>query len=244
MLCSRSITLVSSLPNCHHSLQTQPMVGPRFAAQLRRAIVGAGEPACGVCGASTAVQPALRSQHIPDRETLRFARAVLNRPYKFTITFLVANLFVFLMWESSGLTSQVLWSVSHSRCWSNMAQKLNSLIAGPNPSMVALCDSMFIHVNLIHILVNMYLAFGSLARMLKNFMAQRSSSCFGWWTGNRKGRVVASYLTVRPSLWQRVSGLARFHIPKRWMSLPAGASGALRFSGLVGVLFAFGDKVF
>ena len=35
---------------------------------------------------------------------MRFARAVLNRPYMFTVAFLVANFFVFLlMWQSSGM---------------------------------------------------------------------------------------------------------------------------------------------
>src|SRR5688500_521808 len=75
------------------------------------AIVGAGEPQCSVCGAPTANQPAPSQQPRPaDRETIRFARAILDRPYKFTIVLLVANLFVFLlMWESSGMNSQVLW---------------------------------------------------------------------------------------------------------------------------------------
>ncbi|HEX6717929.1 MAG TPA: hypothetical protein VF088_12500, partial [Pyrinomonadaceae bacterium] len=59
------------------------------------AIVGAGQTQCGVCGASTTAQPATGSGHRPaDKETIRFARAVLNRPYKFTIAFLVLNLFV------------------------------------------------------------------------------------------------------------------------------------------------------
>jgi hypothetical protein len=61
------------------------------------AIVGAGEPLCAVCGAPTATEPApSKQQRPPDRETIRFARAILDRPYKFTIIFLIANFFVFL----------------------------------------------------------------------------------------------------------------------------------------------------
>src|SRR4029079_771401 len=74
------------------------------------AIVGAGETQCGVCGASTAPQPATHAgPRPPDKETIRFARAVLSRPYQFTIVPLVLNLFVFLlMWDSSGLSFRVL----------------------------------------------------------------------------------------------------------------------------------------
>src|SRR6185369_10559084 len=70
------------------------------------AIVGAGQTQCAVCGAASGV---VASDRAADKETIRFARAVLNRPYKFTIALLVANLFVFLlMWESSGLSTAVL----------------------------------------------------------------------------------------------------------------------------------------
>src|SRR5688572_32679418 len=74
------------------------------------AIVGAGETQCAVCGAASGTQPAaVAGEPAPDKETIRFARAVLNRPYKFTIILLVANLFIFLlMWESSGLSGAAL----------------------------------------------------------------------------------------------------------------------------------------
>src|ERR1044071_4864974 len=75
------------------------------------AIVGAGQTQCGVCGASTTAQPttAPAGHRPPDKETIRFARAVLNRPYKFTIAFLIVNLFVFmLMWSSSRLSFRAL----------------------------------------------------------------------------------------------------------------------------------------
>ncbi|HEX9425046.1 MAG TPA: hypothetical protein VF899_17525, partial [Pyrinomonadaceae bacterium] len=46
---------------------------------------------------------------VADGETMRFARAVLNRPYKFTIILLIANIFVFLlMFQASGLRFSLL----------------------------------------------------------------------------------------------------------------------------------------
>ena len=46
---------------------------------------------------------------MPDRETVRFARALMERPYKFTIILLVTNLFVYmLMWQSSAMRFSVL----------------------------------------------------------------------------------------------------------------------------------------
>src|SRR6476619_1110877 len=109
MLCTWSITLVSlSVLSERQSNQTSPD-RPTMCRSCG-AIVGAGETQCAVCGASTAPQPAVHTgPRPPDRETIRFARAVLNRPYKFTIIFIIANLFVFLlMWEASGMSFRVL----------------------------------------------------------------------------------------------------------------------------------------
>jgi uncharacterized membrane protein YvbJ len=91
------------------------------------AIVGAGQTQCAVCGASTTSQPALTAnQRQADRETIKFARAVLSRPYKFTIVLLVANLFVFmLMWESSQMTSSVLFQAFHEPILIAYGAKLN-----------------------------------------------------------------------------------------------------------------------
>ena len=69
-----------------------------------------GQGQCAVCGASTTGATAPERPRIAvDRESMRFARAVLNRPYKFTIILLIANFFVFLlMWQSSGTATQNL----------------------------------------------------------------------------------------------------------------------------------------
>src|ERR1044072_4004552 len=122
------------------------------------AIVGAGQTQCGVCGASTTKQPAAQTgPRPPDRETIRFARAVLNRPYKFTIAFLVANLFVYLlMWESSGLTFRALQQPFSEAVLVTYGAKLNYLINAPNNQWWRFITPMFIHVNLPHVLINMY----------------------------------------------------------------------------------------
>jgi len=147
----------------------------------------------------------------------------------------VANLFVFLlMWESSGLTSQVLWSGFSLQVLVAYGAKLNALIAGPNHQWWRFVTPMFIHVNVIHILVNMYSLWiiGPYVEKLYG-----SAKFVVFWVLTGIAGVVASYLTVRPAL--ATSGLARF-IFKSMDEPSAGASGAL--FGLVGVLFVFGIK--
>jgi rhomboid protease GluP len=196
------------------------------------AIVGAGEPQCGVCGASTAPQQRPGQPHV-DRETIRFARAVLNRPYKFTIIILIANLFMFmLMWQSSGLTSPVLWNGFPEPVLDAYGAKVNALIqAGQWWRFVT---PMFIHVNLPHLLVNMYSLWvvGPYVERLYG-----SAKFVVFWVLTGIAGVVGSYLTVRPSM--PGSFLGRFFFKAH--DVPsAGASGAL--FGLVGVLFVFGIK--
>src|SRR5437868_14620793 len=198
------------------------------------AIVGAGEPQCAVCGAPTASQAATTANQ-PDRETIRFARAVLNRPYKFTIVLIVANLFVFLlMWDSSGLPSNILWSPFPEPVLVAYGAKLNYLIDAPNYQWWRFIAPMFIHINLIHILVNMYslLMVGPLVEKLYG-----SAKFVVFWVATGIAGVVGSYLTVRPELAHGLFGRFIF----KSMDVPsAGASGAL--FGLVGVLFIFGIK--
>ena len=98
------------------------------------AIVGAGEAQCAVCGTPGAQSPE-QLQHLPaaDRETIRFARAILNRPYIFTVVLLITNLFVFmLMWQSSGMTSDVLWQGFSEPVLVAYGAKLNYLINAPH----------------------------------------------------------------------------------------------------------------
>ena len=229
MLWLESITLVS----VSVLSETQSNAGRSGRPTLCRqcgAIVGAGESQCGVCGAPTSSVPT-RAQ--PDHETLKFARAVLNRPYKFTIIILVANVFVFLlMWQSSGMNSQVLWLGFPEPVLEAFGAKVNILIN--NGEWWRFVTPMFIHVNLPHILVNMYSLWmvGPYVEKLYG-----SAEFVVFWVATGIAGVVASYLTVRPSLGE--GSLGRF-IFKTQDVPSAGASGAL--FGLVGVLFVFGIK--
>ena len=199
-------------------------------------IVGAGQNQCAVCGASVTSSPASTNKPravVADSETLRFARAVLDRPYKFTIALLVANLFVFLlMWQSSGLTSATLWEFPLPVLLAYGA-KLNILI-NEQHQWWRFVTPMFVHVNLPHVLVNMYSLWivGPYVEKLYG-----SAKFVVFWVLTGVAGVVASYLTVRPGM--AVSPIGRF-IFKLGDVPSAGASGAL--FGLVGVLFVFGIK--
>lgn len=199
------------------------------------AIVGAGEDKCALCGAL--VGEPLRSQEsrqAVDSETMRFARAVLSRPYKFTIIFLIINFFVFLMmWESSGMTTHALWEIREGVLVAYGA-KLNSLI-NERHQWWRFVAPIFIHVNLPHVLINMYSLWmvGPYVEKLYG-----SAKFVVFWVVTGVAGVTASYLTVVDSNAQ-LGSLGRFLLKTR--DLPsAGASGAL--FGLVGILFVFGIK--
>ncbi len=232
MLLTKSITLVS-VSTLLLKKTNNGNAGRPTLCRSCGAIVGAGEPQCAVCGATVTTQAAVRTASTaPDNETLRFARAVLERPYKFTIILVVANLFVFLlMWQASGLTSTALWEFPDQVLLAYGA-KLNSLISQQH-EWWRLVTPMFVHVNLPHLLVNMYSLWvvGPYVEKLYG-----SAKFVVFWVLTGIAGVVASYLTVRPSL---AAGPGRF-LFKTNDVLSAGASGAL--FGLVGVLFVFGIK--
>lgn len=165
---------------------------------------------------------------------MRFARAVLNRPYKFTIILLIANFFVFLlMWQSSGMATQNLWLFPGPVILAYGA-KLNSLI-NEQHQWWRFVTPMFVHVGILHLLVNMYSLWiiGPYVEKLYG-----SAKFVVFWIVTGIAGVVASYLTVGNS-GGSLSPLARF-LFKTQDSPSAGASGAL--FGLVGVLFVFGIK--
>ena len=200
------------------------------------AIIGAGENSCAVCQEPAAGQQRV-DQRRPavDRETLRFARAILDRPYKFTTLLLMLNFFVFLlMWESSGMTWDALWQAFPHSVLVAYGAKLNSLINGQHQYW-RFVTPMFVHVNLPHLLVNMYSLWmvGPYVEKLYG-----SAKFVVFWVVTGIAGVVASYLTVidhNPPL-----GLLGRFIFKTHDTPSAGASGAL--FGLVGVLFVFGIK--
>ena len=201
------------------------------------AIVGAGEPQCAVCGAPTAAQPPAASNQYPpaDKETVRFARAVLNRPYKFTIALLIANVFVFLlMWESSGRVRAVLQRGFSEAVLIAYGAKVNYLINAPSHQWWRFVTPMFVHIDILHLFMNMFslLIIGPFVEKLYG-----SAKFVVFWVLTGIAGSVGSYLTVRPALAHGALGSFIFHgadVPS------AGASGAL--FGLVGVLFVFGIK--
>src|SRR5215467_13441289 len=200
------------------------------------AIVGAGETQCAVCGAPTAAQPPTDArQQPPDKETIRFARAVLSRPYKFTIALLIANVFVFLlMWESSGLAFAALQRGFPEAVLIAYGAKVNYLINAPAHQWWRFVTPMFVHIDILHLLMNMFslLIIGPFVEKLYG-----SAKFVVFWVFTGIAGTVGSYLTIRPSLAHGALGSFIFHatdVPS------AGASGAL--FGLVGVLFVFGIK--
>jgi len=165
---------------------------------------------------------------------MRFARAVLNRPYKFTIALLIANIFVFiLMWQSSGATFGVLDFFPYEVLVAYGA-KVNYLIREQH-QWWRFVTPMFIHVNLFHLMVNMYSLWvvGPYVEKLYG-----SAKFVVFWIVTGVIGVVASYLTVVPA--DRQLGRLGSFLLKTSDMPSAGASGAL--FGLVGVLFVFGIK--
>ncbi|HLA11861.1 MAG TPA: rhomboid family intramembrane serine protease [Pyrinomonadaceae bacterium] len=198
------------------------------------AIVGAGESECAVCGTPLGWPAGRTPPSPPDREAIRFARAVLSRPHKFTIIFLAANLFVFLMmWQSSGTQSGALWEFP-TEVLIAYGAKLNILIKGQG-QWWRFITPMFLHAGLIHLLVNMY-ALWMLGPYVEKLYGSAKFVVF--WVVTGIAGVVASYLSVvEPG--RTISPVFRFIF--KYQDAPSvGASGAL--FGLVGVLFVFGIK--
>jgi len=201
------------------------------------AIVGAGQLQCAVCGAPTTAQSPADSNQYPqaDKETVRFARAVLNRPYKFTIALLIANICVYLlMWDSSGMSLAVLQRSFSDAVLIAYGAKVNYLINGPYHQWWRFVTPMFVHIDILHLFMNMFslLIIGPFVEKLYG-----SAKFVVFWVVTGIAGTVGSYLTIRPSLAHGALGSFIFHgtdVPS------AGASGAL--FGLVGVLFVFGIK--
>lgn len=198
------------------------------------AIVGAGEMQCAVCGAPLATLTTTKRTPVADHETMRFARAVFTRPYKFTIIFLVLNIFTFLlMWQSSGMDSSSLWAFPPGVLIAYGA-KLNFLIKDQN-QWWRFVAPIFLHAGLVHLLVNMY-ALWMIGPLVEKLYGSAKFVMF--WVLTGIAGVAASYFTV-VSPDRVLSPLMRFLL-KTQDQPSIGASGAL--FGLVGVLFVFGIK--
>ena len=238
VLCTRSITLVnvSTLLNNSRKENSEPANSGRpTMCRSCGAIIGAGQEECTVCG-NSASGPTSNGQPrvaAADSETMRFARAVLDRPYKFTIILLITNIFVFtLMWQSSDMPLS-LTAVLPAEVLLPFGAKLNYYIHTMH-QWWRFVTPMFLHVNLLHLIVNMYSLWivGPYVEKLYG-----SAKFVVFWVVTGVAGVVGSYLTVRPGLaGNPITGF----IFKAYDTPSAGASGAL--FGLVGVLFVFGIK--
>lgn len=132
------------------------------------------------------------------------------------------------------MTSTVLWTWFPEAVLDAYGAKRNFLVGAPNYQWWRLVAPMFIHINVLHLLVNMYslMMVGPFVEKLYG-----SAKFVVFWVLTGICGLLASYLTVRPTL--ATNSLARFIFKAE--DLPsAGASGAL--FGLVGVLFVFGIK--
>jgi membrane associated rhomboid family serine protease len=196
-------------------------------------LIGAGETVCHVCGAPLVAVPAA-AQPLHERYAMSYARAVLSRPYIFTIVFLVANLFVFmLMWERSGLQSSVLWTAFPEDVLLAFGAKTNYFIRF-NHQYWRFVTPIFIHVNLIHVAINMY-SLWVIGPWVEKLYGSAKFVVF--WVLTGIAGVLGSYLTVVAGSHP---GLISSFLIKPNDDPSAGASGAL--FGLVGVLFVFGIK--
>lgn len=238
MLSIRSITLVSVRALLKNSLNDKAQTTNTQRPTMCRScgsIVGGGQQQCAVCGSpvSGAGPTPRQSRPVADGETVRFAHAVLARPYKFTILLLVINVFVFvLMWQTSGQALSMSTPVP-GRILLAFGAKLNYLIQFGH-EWWRFVTPMFLHVNLLHLIVNMYSLWivGPYVEKLYG-----SAKFVVFWVVTGVCGVLASYLSVRPSL---AGGTIGSFIFKAIDEPSAGASGAL--FGLVGVLFVFGIK--
>jgi membrane associated rhomboid family serine protease len=197
------------------------------------ALIGADETECHVCGAPIAPAAA---QQLPlhERYNLSYARAVLSRPYIFTIVFLIANFFIFLvMWGVSGTSSSVLWAGFPEPVLLAFGAKTNYLI-GYDHEYWRLVTPVFIHVNLPHVLINMY-SLWVIGPWVEKLYGSAKFVVF--WVVTGIAGVVGSYLTYFPGSHP---GVISSFLIKNHDDPSAGASGAL--FGLVGVLFVFGLK--
>ncbi|MGA9995272.1 MAG: rhomboid family intramembrane serine protease [Pyrinomonadaceae bacterium] len=196
------------------------------------AIVGAGQEACTMCGtpAGGAQTQETSTGFVADRETMRFARAVLSRPYIFTIIFLVANIFVFLLtYLSAGSVED---TARFDAVLIAYGAKMNSLIN--QGEWWRLVTPIFLHGNWTHLLMNMY-GLWILGPYVERLYGSAKFVVF--WVLTGVAGVLASYLTVRPALHHGLLGRFLF---KAEDVASVGASGAL--FGLIGVLFVFGIK--
>ena len=195
------------------------------------ALVGSAETSCSLCGAAKVAAAQARPQApaapAHDRETIKFARAILSRPYIFTIIFITANVFVYFLTSQAGADGNAGVLVRYGATG-------KALIDGRG-EWWRFVTPIFLHGNVAHLLMNMYglWVIGPYVERLYG-----SAKFVFFWVAAGIAGVVASYLSVQPAMYNS-GALGRFFF-KAGDAISVGASGAL--FGLIGVLFVFGIK--
>lgn len=201
------------------------------------AIVAAGVGVCPQCGAAVGAAAATRSQaatptagtneSAPDPATMRFASALFSRPATFTLVFVVVNVIIHLLKAAAEVPGAPQIALVE------FGAKVNTLIDAPNYQWWRFITPIFLHVNLIHLVVNMYGLW-----MLGPYVERLYGSArfVVIWIVTGIAGVAASYYTVRTDVDPSFINDFLF----RSSQISAGASGAL--FGLIGVLFVFGIK--
>jgi membrane associated rhomboid family serine protease len=160
---------------------------------------------------------------------VRFARAVLTRPATFTFVFVTFNVFIFLLMciKGGGIAA-----TEDPNVLLLFGAKFNSLIN--QGEWWRLITPVFMHIGVLHLLVNMYSLF-----MLGPYVERLYGSAryVFFWVATGVAGVAASYFAS--SIGGKPGVLGRF-LFRGGDGPSAGASGAL--FGLVGVLFVFGIK--
>lgn len=201
------------------------------------AIVAAGETACPQCGAAVGAAAAASQaetpratragEGAPDPATMRFARALFSRPATFTLLFVIANVVIHLLKAAAEIPGAPQVALVE------FGAKVNQLIDEPNNQWWRFVTPIFLHVNLVHLVVNMY-GLWSLGPYVERLYG--SARFVVIWVVTGIAGVAASYYTVRTDVDQSFINDFLF----RSSQISAGASGAL--FGLIGVLFVFGIK--
>lgn len=213
--------------------QTQSAGRPSLCRNCK-SLIGPGQTVCAVCGADNTSQPVGQQpsgrRFFHHRDAMSFAEAVLTRPARFTILLLVANIFVYLLTvlSAGSLGDSALFEAALIA----YGGKTNALIN--MGQWWRFVTPVFLHGNVIHLLMNMYglMILGPYVEKLYG-----SARFVFFWVLTGAAGVLGSYLTVRPGM--HVNAFSRF-LFKNADVVSVGASGAL--FGLIGVLFVFGIK--
>ena len=161
------------------------------------ALIGAGETSCHVCGAP--LQPAAAPPLAAARAlcNLSYARAVLSRPYIFTIVFLVAELLRLSadVARERDVLDRPVGRLSESRCCCCSLAPRRITTSDYEHECWRFVTPVFIHGNLPHLLMNMY-SLWVIGPWVEKLYGSARFVVF--WVVTGIAGVVASYLTVIP----------------------------------------------